>query len=225
MIISHKYKFIFIKTRKTAGTSIEYNLSEYLGKNDVITPSSEARYLAQNYYFETKISNFFKFLNLKNLSNFFKKKINDHIHADELKNIIDRNIYNNYFKFCVEREPVDKCISYYFMRKNSSTSSIDKKKMTWEQFVKKKRFPVDTNLYIEDDILLVDKIIKYENLEQELYSILSKLGLNNFRIENSKNNSTREKEPLVTHEHKKIIYEKFRSSLKYTNYKFDISNF
>jgi len=30
MIISHKYKFIFIKTRKTAGTTTEYNLSKYL---------------------------------------------------------------------------------------------------------------------------------------------------------------------------------------------------
>jgi len=46
----------------------------------------------------------------------------------KLKKIIGSKIFDNYFKFCVEREPVDKCISYYFMRKNSSTSSIDKKK-------------------------------------------------------------------------------------------------
>ena len=36
---------------------------------------------------------------------------------------------------------------------------------------------------------------------------------------NSKNNFTREKNPLVKLEHKKIIYETFKSSLKYTNYK------
>ena len=40
MIISHKYKFIFLKTSKTAGTSIEIALSEYCDDNDIITPIS-----------------------------------------------------------------------------------------------------------------------------------------------------------------------------------------
>ncbi len=38
MIISHKYKFIFLKTKKTAGTSIEISLSRYCGDKDIITP-------------------------------------------------------------------------------------------------------------------------------------------------------------------------------------------
>lgn len=40
MIISYKYNFIFIKTQKTAGTSIEICLSKYLGPDDIITPVS-----------------------------------------------------------------------------------------------------------------------------------------------------------------------------------------
>ena len=40
MILSHKHKFIFIKTRKTAGTSIEIALSRFCGKDDIITPIS-----------------------------------------------------------------------------------------------------------------------------------------------------------------------------------------
>tara|TARA_B100000575_G_C23108690_1_gene640162 strand:+ start:524 stop:1180 length:657 start_codon:yes stop_codon:yes gene_type:complete len=217
MIISHKHKFIFIKTRKTAGTTIVHNLLKFLGNDDIV--SKDDKYPYQNSTYETKISKFLLSLNLKEFSKKFQKNFGPHESALQVKKIVGSKIFDNYFKFCVEREPVDKCISYYFMRKNSASSSIDRKKMTWEKFVKKKRFPVDTNLYTDDDKLLVDKIIKYENIEEELYEILSNLGLSDFKIENSRNNLTREKDPFVSYEHKKIIYENFKSSLKYTNYK------
>jgi hypothetical protein len=38
MIISHKYRTSFIKTAKTAGTSIEMALSRSCGPDDIITP-------------------------------------------------------------------------------------------------------------------------------------------------------------------------------------------
>ena len=38
MILSHKNKFIFIKSFKTASTSLEIALSKYCGEKDIITP-------------------------------------------------------------------------------------------------------------------------------------------------------------------------------------------
>ena len=38
MIVSHKHKFIFLKTKKTAGTSIELALTKLCGDDDIITP-------------------------------------------------------------------------------------------------------------------------------------------------------------------------------------------
>ena len=218
MIISHKYKFIFIKTRKTAGTTIEYNISKYLGKNDIIPPSNQSVYLSQNYIYDTKISKFLKKVKLNKISRTFENKFSEHEHAFDLKKKINKNFFDNYFKFCVEREPVDKCISYYFMRKNASTSTTIKQNMTWDDFVQKKRFPVDSNMYSYGNKLLVDKIIKYENLENELTEILNDRGINNFKIEKSVNNSSRGIDPEVTLKQKKIIYDSFKSSLRFTHY-------
>ena len=218
MIISHKYKFIFIKTRKTAGTTIEYNISKYLGKNDIIPPSNQSVYLSQNFIYDTKISKFLKKVKLNKISRIFENKFSEHEHAFDLKKKIDRNFFDSYFKFCVEREPVDKCISYYFMRKNSSTSTTIKQNMTWDDFVQKKRFPVDSNMYSYGNKLLVDKNIKYENLENELTEILNDRGINNFKIEKSVNNSSRGVDPEVTLKQKKIIYDSFKPSLRFINY-------
>ena len=38
MIISHTHKYIFIKSLKTAGTSVEAALSKHCGENDMVTP-------------------------------------------------------------------------------------------------------------------------------------------------------------------------------------------
>ena len=140
------------------------------------------------------------------------------MHAIALKKMIDNNIYDKYFKFCVEREPVDKCISYYFMRKNSPRTSFKRKNMTWDEFVNEKKFPMDVDFYTNNKKLIIDRIIRYENLDHELTLILSKLGITNFKLTNSVNNSYREKNPFVSNEQKIIIYNYFKPSLKFVKY-------
>lgn len=38
MILSHQHRFIFLKTNKTAGTSIEIALSQFCGPDYIIMP-------------------------------------------------------------------------------------------------------------------------------------------------------------------------------------------
>ena len=41
MLVSHKHRFIFVKTRKTGGTSVELALAPHCGPDDIITPLKE----------------------------------------------------------------------------------------------------------------------------------------------------------------------------------------
>ena len=48
VIASHQHRFIFLKTRKTAGTSVEIALSKVCGPDDIITeisPEDQAAWL------------------------------------------------------------------------------------------------------------------------------------------------------------------------------------
>ena len=223
MILSHKYKFIFIKTRKTAGSSIEYNLSKCLGEKDVLTPlynilnTEDA--VPKNYIFDNKFSNTLKKFGLLKLSKYFRDEFKTHDHCIKIKRMVGSKIWNSYFKFCVEREPVDKCLSYYFMRKNSPLSKASRKKMSWSQFVKKGNFPVDDDFYIYKNSLMVDKIIKFENLNSEFSEVLSYLDIKNLNLNKKVNNTFREKLDFkVTHDDKKIIYKAFKNTLPYTGY-------
>jgi hypothetical protein len=40
MLLNHKYKFIFLRTGKTAGTSMQLFLSQFCGDKDIISPVS-----------------------------------------------------------------------------------------------------------------------------------------------------------------------------------------
>ena len=203
MIISHKYKFIFIKTLKTAGTSIEVDLNNHLGPEDISTPiyPKVDGHIPRNYK-----------------SKFFKKDFINHMTACEVIEYIGKDIFKNYFSFCVEREPVDKCISHYSMLKNSPYHRSDKT-ISFNDYISDGIFPNDVAKYTsEDGKLLVDKIIKYENLKQELQDVSKIIGLD-FVLQSRVKSGFREN-INITKTQKKTIYKSFSDSLIYTGYKF-----
>jgi hypothetical protein len=108
MILSHKHKFIFVKTAKTAGTSIEVFLSRHCDSRDVVTsiePPIEG-HRPRNYEgFINPIPEIVerpgKFLSVLQHSIVSREKFYRHMPAFEIQNRVPADVWNGYFKFCV----------------------------------------------------------------------------------------------------------------------------
>ena len=115
MILSYKYKFIFIKTAKTAGTSIEVFLSQRCGPQDIVTPIAPRVEGHQPRNYEGLINPVPEILEQPGKFFFALRhsmtsctKFYNHMPACEVKQRVPAEVWNGYFKFCVERNPWDK---------------------------------------------------------------------------------------------------------------------
>ncbi|ATX79655.1 Sulfotransferase family protein [Mariprofundus aestuarium] len=180
MIISHKYKFIFIKTKKTAGTSIEVYLSKLCGPDAIVTPIYPAieGHVPRNYkgYFNPLPDflhyGFGRWLRIAE-ELIHRQRFYHHIPASLVQNRIPDGIWNSYYKFCVERDPFDKTLSHYYMLKTRSGG-----KLTLEEYFKRGRFCLNKPQYTNSrGDVIVDHILRYEDLNAELGCVFSKLGI------------------------------------------------
>jgi len=181
MIISHKYKFIFIKTKKTAGTSMDIALSKYCGDEDVITPLTEKdEKLREEYGGRPPQNTKVRWTNytFQEWSRLIRKgkvpHCGEHWKAWRVRWWVGRKIWNNYFKFCFERNPWDKAISLYYWR----TRDMEER-MSFSDFLRSSKAHRLSNfkLYSLFGKVIVDKIYKFENLSTALEDIKNKVGL------------------------------------------------
>jgi hypothetical protein len=185
MVISHKFKLIFLKTYKTAGTSIEVFLSQHCGGDDVLTPIRPhvSPHYARNHrafwnvlsdfreIFREKEGVFRKSLGLT--KRFLQKlKFRPHMSGSLVRRRVPKDIWNSYFKFCVERNPWDKTLSHFYMLKGRSDGNL-----TLDEYFQNGDFCLNYPIYTVDDEIIVDRIIKYEKLNNGLNDIFDELGV------------------------------------------------
>ena len=180
MIISHKYKFIFIKTKKTSGSSIEIYLSQFCGKEDALSSINPEVYphAPQNYRgFFNPIADIFAMRGegyRKVLRKFVKReKYYSHIPARVIRRRMPAKIWNNYYKFCVERNPWDKTLSYHhwYNYKHGTERTLD-------EYISEGNFCLNYPLYTDENgEIIVDKIIRYEALLEGLGEVFEKVGI------------------------------------------------
>jgi hypothetical protein len=200
MVISHRYRFIFVKTGKTAGTSIEVFLSSVCGPEDVLTPFSkpEQGHRPRNYrgFFnpipelmeQASFAGGIGGARLRSTLNdlLTRRRFYHHIPAWQTQLRCPRRVWAEYFKFCVERNPWDKAVSgwYWYNHKYGGQTSLDqylellRERITsHDPGVGAYPFNYPNYAHPRSGRLMMDRVLRYENLEQELASVLTQLGI------------------------------------------------
>lgn len=182
MIISHKHKFIFLKTIKTAGTSTEVALGDICGPDDIVTPflAGNERHRRgfgpRNYQYRPPVWST-EWLNL--FSRYVRNgkmplDYYNHIHAWRVKCRVSSRVWNSYFKFAFDRNPWDREVSYYYHQSGQGLI-----KGSFSEHVE--RFPQKTvgnyEIYSCNGKVAVDFLGRYENLETDLAKVMDILGI------------------------------------------------
>lgn len=195
VIVSHKYHFIFIKTQKTAGTSTEIALSKYCGEDDIITPISNEdvrsalgypgpqnveinlrrNRLGHNLHIMRQIG-LVKFIQIYRGKSAKPPKFYNHAPASFIKTYLPRRVWDSYYKIAIERNPWDKIISYYYWLTRPGTAHEGK---SLPEFLRSRA--VNTvkgyELYTINGEVVVDQLLRYEDLPTEMERLQDKLGL------------------------------------------------
>jgi len=175
MIISYRHNFIFMKTRKTAGSSIQKALSTICGPDDIITPDAESPETARN----------------------VDKFVMNHPHPpiSVVKDFIGAESWGKFFKFAFVRNPWSLAVSRYHWNKRGADCSVEDFNNFLTKYCSDEAHWGPAHYYVNDlqqNYITVDGNVdvnfigKLETLKDDFKTICSKLNLPMLGLSRSK---------------------------------------
>lgn len=216
-MISYKYQCIFVHIPKAGGTSVE----------DVIWPSNHDRTEA----------NLWKGL-VGEYSNKYQTGGLQHLLASQIRQEVSEDIFNQFFKFTVVRNPWDKAVSQFSymktrpdlrqligMKENTEFKTYlaliqETKHIQWEEQYK---FFLD-----ENGEEIVDFVGRLENFNRDLLKILEKINRKSPLVARKIENIPHSKKSIRSHykdyyddESKEIVHQLYARDIDILGYTFE----
>lgn len=170
MLVSHRKRFIYTKTLKAAGTSVESYFEPYCmaegewalshHRDEYQSPHGIIGYRGQNPPIPCNWWN--------------------HMSAHAIRERLGEEIWSSYFKFCVIRNPYEKVVSHFcFLRSKGRivVDETDPDPIQLEKWLKSSELPMDRDTFLIDGRVCMDFIARYEHLTEDLSQICARLKL------------------------------------------------
>ena len=153
MIVSYQHKFVFVKTKKTAGSTLEKLMFPYLGPKDVCTGSPRD---------DTPRIN--------------TSSTDGHASWAKIQSSYPSE-FRDWFKFTIERNPWDKVVSSYYWHQEIKPAQFGG--MDFETYVMTcDLLPIDWLNYTDrQGVRRVTAVYKYEEMEEMYTDLNERFGL------------------------------------------------
>jgi len=194
MILNNAYGFLFIKTRKTGGSSVEVGLSRVCGEGDIVTPLAEKRgeetlrrdeggCPPTGWAKPIRAHRGWKEWRRLLAKGQRAPRFRSHASAPELKSLLEETTWHGVFKFAIERNPWDRAVSRYWWqkyRREQRGKSGFPSMLEYFEYLANERPHWLSNWghYTIDDEIVADRILFYEDLEASLKRVRADLGIN-----------------------------------------------
>jgi hypothetical protein len=190
MIASYSRNFIFIKTRKTAGTSVEIVLSSWCDRRDICTPINAEDEIARlqqgglpsNFATdpsaEQRYRDAIRSKDLPTITQRYRglnKRFFNHMSASEIRSLLP-DLWGTAFKFTVERHPYERAISRVYWNISRARGHPKDFDRHLDEALDRAELP-NYPLYTEQGNLILDKVVRYEILWQEIAEIAANTGV------------------------------------------------
>lgn len=170
MLVSHRRQFIYTKTKKTAGTSVESYFEPYC-QFDGEWKRSPKR---EEYSSAAGIVGYRGEGRPRDCM-WWK-----HMPAALIKERLGNEIWEKYFKFCVIRNPFEKAISGFFFYLKVNGLPLKDPGHPQEQFIEWLDTvgpPTDRDIFLINGRFCLDDVIRYEKLNEDMERICQRLGI------------------------------------------------
>jgi hypothetical protein len=169
VIVSHRYRFIFLRTEKTGGTSLTRALWPHLGEEDLrLSPTRPAwaRYSPIHHgALQRYVPDLFG--------------LHAHATARQMRRVLGREVFDGYLKFAVERNPWDRQVSPYHHRcwKTGRTPDFDRD-MASPIYRNTEYCRLDNwSIYAIGGEIVADRVLRYERLAEDVEALRRELGI------------------------------------------------
>lgn len=189
MLVSHKHKFIYTKTKKTASTTVAAFFTQYCTSKLILEQSDS---IDENHDDAGIIG--------RRVQGKFttEHKFGVNTTILDIKKFLGEQKFNEYFKFTVVRNPFDRFISIYYFTRNIEPhlkwlidlrwraihyrpkigGDIQRFRLWARQFAgMEKDYLCDKNMYMINNKNVMDFYIKQENLCDDIKEVCDRVGI------------------------------------------------